>query len=43
VGRVGELAVSLHVWPPEVIPTHPEAFRPRAGVLAGYWVLVRFG
>ena len=41
-GRLGDLAVRLHVWPPDVIPSHPEAFRPRAGVLAGYWVLLRF-
>ena len=41
-GRLGDLAVRLHVWPPDVIPSHPEAFRPRSGALAGYWVLVRF-
>ena len=42
-GRVGDLPVRLHVWPPDVIPSHPEAFRPRTGCLAGFWVLVRFG
>jgi hypothetical protein len=42
-GRIGEVPVQLHVWPPDVIPSHPEAFRPRSGALAGYWVLVRFG
>ncbi len=42
-GRVGDLPVRLHVWPPDVIPSHPEAFRPRSGCLAGFWVLVLFG
>ncbi len=42
-GRVGEMPVRLHVWPPDVVPSHPDAFRPRDGCLAGFWVLVRFG
>lgn len=41
-GRVGVLPVSVRVWPPDVIPTHPEAWRVRSGVLAGFWVAVGF-
>jgi hypothetical protein len=41
-GSVAGVPVSLHVWPGDVIPSHPDAFRPRSGVLAGFWVLVRF-
>jgi hypothetical protein len=41
-GVVGGVAVALHVWPPDVVPSHAEAFRPCSGVLAGCWVLLRF-
>lgn len=42
-GQVGSLEVSLRVWPPDVIPTFPEARRVRSGRLAGFWVAVEFG
>ena len=41
-GRIGEVLVSLRVWPPDVIPTYSEARRVRTGRLAGFWVAVAF-
>ena len=42
VGVVGNLKVSLRVWPPDVIPTDAEARRVRRGPLRGFWVAVEF-
>ena len=41
-GQVAGVPVSLRIWPPDVIPTHPEALRVKTGVLAGFWVVVGF-
>src|SRR5262249_50981892 len=41
-GQGGGVPGSLRVWPPDVIPTHSEAWRVRSGVLAGFWVVVGF-
>ena len=41
-GSIAGVPVSLRLWPPDVIPTHPEAFRVRTGVLAGFWAAVAF-
>lgn len=42
LGTVGELAVSVRVWPPDCIPSFPEARRVVSGRLAGFWVAVEF-
>jgi len=42
-GQVGYLEVGLRVWPPDVIPSHPGAFRHGQGPLAGYWIALELG
>ena len=42
-GWVGGMPASLHLWPPDASPGHPEALRFPCGELAGYWFVLRLG